>query len=96
MIVFNVYNKYNKKRKANIMFSKLANDDDIKLLENIKEIKDKIVTEKTIADYYLEKEGINLDLITLHNKLLAAESLGMIKRKMVYMNDFMFYSWYRI
>lgn len=96
MIAFNAYYKYSKKRKANIVFSKLIDYGDIKLLENINEIKDKIVTEKNIADYVFEKDGINIDLITLHNKLLAAESLGIIERKMVYMNDFMFYSWYKI
>jgi exosortase len=93
VLTTSLYPETKKKSNAKHIYSQISNIEDRQIIDSIKALGKEIATESKITLKYKELTGKNIDPEILQNKLVDAEQLNIITRKIININDEPYLTW---
>lgn len=93
VIDITLYLQKKNKNNAKHIYTQISEPEDRYIIDSIKELENEMATEIKIASKYNEITGKNIETERLHNKILEAEELNIIKRKILNINDEPYMAW---
>ncbi|MFX0136251.1 MAG: exosortase/archaeosortase family protein, partial [Candidatus Hodarchaeota archaeon] len=93
ILIISNYLDIKKKTRAKLFYSQISDSEDRQIIDSINSLKKEIAIESNISSKYKEFTGKQIDLETLHKKLIEAEDLNIIRKKVINIYDEPYISW---
>jgi hypothetical protein len=93
VLVVNFYFEITKINSSRHLYSQISDSDERNIIESIKLLEKEIASEKRIISKFKELTGKNIEKDKLNKKILEAEELNIIKRKIVNIDDEPYLTW---
>jgi len=92
-VIFSYLLELNRKKSAKRVYGQLSDREDRQILDAVRALKKELANETNILSKYNEISGEDIDIETLHRKLVEAAEAGLLKRSIINIDDTPYISW---